>query len=362
MSDKGLRTFNAPLYVAWELTHRCNARCVHCYSASSPDVSTDGELSTDEALRVVDELADAGLMVLAFSGGEPLLRRDWRRLAKRAVARRLTVNIGSNGSSITPRIAEELAGLGVRSVTISIDSHRADTHDRFRNLAGLFERATRAVRLLVDHGVRVVVGYTPTRLTVEDGPGIAALAIELGADALNISEYVPAGRGATDLALRASELRRVLEYWIRMREELKSRIDIMWHDCRVGILSHEAEDRSYPGCGAGRLVARICPDGTVTPCVFLPTAIGSLRERSFQELWDRSMLLRAFRRRAGVISGNCGDCEHLASCGGCRAVAYAYSGGNPFAGDAHCWVKQHSENPATSAPLALLRDGEGFPH
>lgn len=348
-------TFKAPLYIAWEITHKCNANCLHCYSNSSPDVNTGDELSTQEALSVIDQLADAGLLVLAFSGGEPILRRDWRDLVQHAVQRGLSVNVGTNGSSITPRTAHELKLFGVHSVTVSIDSHKAEVHDSFRRLSGLFNHAVKAVRLLVDEGVRVVVGFTPTTVNWKDGKEVIELALRLGADAVNLSEYVPAGRGSIDLALSPADLHSVLNEWISLRQVYQGRIQVIWHDCRVGILVSELEKRNYVGCGAGRLVARICPDGTMTPCVFLPTPIGSFRQNHFHEIWSNSLLLRQFRERQEHIKGICGDCEHLLTCGGCRAVAYAYSGGDPLAGDLHCWIKQLDNTSS------LLADGEALP-
>jgi radical SAM protein with 4Fe4S-binding SPASM domain len=227
----------------------------------------------------------------------------------------------------------------VHSATISIDSDKPEVHDRFRGLDGLFVRATRAVRLLSERGVRTVVGFTPTKLNWRDGPGVVALAADRGAAAANLSEYVPAGRGPLNLALAPSELQYVLHEWIRLRAEYRDVLQVIWHDCRVGMLVPEEEKRSYVGCGAGRLVARIKPDGTLTPCVFLPDGLGNLRERSFTDIWTNSTLLRQYRERAGHYSGNCAECEFLETCGGCRAVASAYSGGNSLAGDPHCWIK-----------------------
>ncbi|HZR82557.1 MAG TPA: radical SAM protein [Candidatus Binatia bacterium] len=348
--------FRAPLYIAWEITHRCNAECVHCYSASGPGASCAGELTTGEALDVIDQLADAGLLVLAFSGGEPMLRKDWRTLVARAVARGLSVNVGTNGSLLMPRTAEQLQQLGVKSVTVSIDSHRPDVHDRFRGYSGLHARAVRGIQLLVARGIRVVVGFTPTRLNWQDGPGVVELARSLKAAAVNLSEYVPAGRGSIDLALSPAQLRKTLVEWIALRAQYRGAIDLIWHDCRVGMLVPEDERRDYVGCGAGRLVARICPDGTVTPCVFLPTAIGSFRNSTFREMWAGSPILRQFRIRQGFITGNCGSCQHLATCGGCRAVAFAYSAGDPLGGDPHCWVE-----PMCSDTLRTLPEGEALP-
>lgn len=356
MSERSLAIFKAPLYVAWELTHRCNARCLHCYSDSGPEAGGGDELPLTACLDIVDQLADAGVLVLALSGGEPMMRPGWKRIARHAVARGLSVNIGSNGSSITERNADVLAGLGIKSVTISIDSHRREVHDAFRRLPGLYARAILAVRRLVSRGVRVVVGFTPTRMNWKDGPDVVALAASLGAAAVNLSEYVPAGRGTLDLALAPNELREVLETWIALREAYREGLSVMWHDCRVGMLVPPEEKRDYVGCGAGRLVARIMPDGTVTPCVFLPTAIGVLPRRSFARIWRDSQLLAQFRERTGHVSGNCGRCGHLSTCGGCRAVAHAYSHGDPLAGDPHCWIQ-----PDALGDLKQLADGEGLP-
>lgn len=338
MSTPAVGAFRAPLYVAWEITHLCNARCAHCYSASGPDADRRSELTTAEAVDVVDQLAAAGVLVLAFSGGEPLLRADWRELIRRARLGGLAVNIGSNGASIDAGTAQDLADEGVSGVTISIDSHLPAVHDRLRGVPGLHGEAVRAVETLKARGVRVVVGYTPTRINHQDARAIVELCVGLGADAVNLSEYVPAGRGTARLALSPAELATTLTTWMQLRDEHRGRIALQWHDCRVGLLVTEEERRSYLGCGAGRLVARILPDGTVTPCVFLPTPIGSLRERSFASMWESSALLDGFRARTGRITGNCGACEHLETCGGCRAVAYAH-GGDPFGGDPHCWVR-----------------------
>lgn len=284
--------FLAPLYVAWEITHRCNARCLHCYSNSGPDADPKKILPLEAALSLIDQLADAGVLVLAFSGGEPLMHPHWRKLVRHAVWRGLNVNVGSNGSCITPRNADTLRTLGVKSVTISIDSHLPNIHDQFRRLKGLHAKALAAVSLLVARNIRVVVGYTPTKLNRKHGRAVIDLAYDLGANAVNLSEYVPAGRGSIELALAPDELHETLEEWIEAREQYKGRMEVMWHDCRVALLVAEEEKRKYVGCGAGRLVARILPDGTVTPCVFLPTSIGSLADMPFKTMWRDAQLLQ----------------------------------------------------------------------
>jgi AdoMet-dependent heme synthase len=342
--------FDAPLYIAWEVTLLCNARCVHCYSESGPGVHHPGQLSTEEGLRMIDDLADAGLLVLAFSGGEPLIRRDIFQLIGRAVERGLVVNIATNGAVVRDRMARRIKQAGVSSVTVSLDGAAAKTHDGMRQFPGLFERTVRAVETLAAHGLRVVVSFTPTRLNYQEGPAVVALAHQLGAQAVNMSEYVPAGRGTIDLALPPAALQGLLDEWITMRREYAGRMRIIWHDCRAAMLVPPEERDLYNGCGAGKLTARIRVDGTLTPCVFLPNPVGNLRTTPFREIWSRSPLLHKIRDRELVGESNCGSCELKGVCGGCRAVSMAYYG-TPLRGDPSCWINPEPGQHASAASV-----------
>lgn len=345
-TDKIVATFgfNAPLYVAWELTLECNANCLQCYSNAGS--KAPNELNTKEALSIIDKITDAGVLVLAFSGGEPLLRSDWEVLLNHAVQQGLTVNVGTNGSTITPTVAGKLKKLGIRSVTVSLDGGNYITHEKMRRLPGLFNKTTNAIKMLSDYGVRVVVGFTPTRLNYKEGRSVIELSIKLGAQAVNFSEYVPAGRGQKNLSLKPEKLEEVLYEWISMRKEFSNSISIIWHDCRVALLVHPEQQKQYVGCGAGRLVARIMVDGSVTPCVFLPHIIGNLRTETFESIWLRSTLIEDLRERK-KFQGNCSTCEHLSICGGCRSVANAFHG-TLLGGDPYCWIKRE-DGPLVTA-------------
>jgi radical SAM protein with 4Fe4S-binding SPASM domain len=347
-----------PLYVVWEITNLCNLRCLHCYSAA--DVPHPDEFTTDEALDVIDQLADAGTIVLALSGGEPLLRKDWRDLVRHATARGLLVSIGTNGSPVTPQLAAELAKLHVESVCVSIDGADAATHETVRPSPGSFEKATRAVRLLRAEGVRTIVGFTPVRHNFRQSEAIIDLAFELGASAVNLSEFVPTGRGSIDLCLRPEELRPIIETWARRKGELAGRMDVYWHDCRVGEFLAPEERAKYIGCGAGVVLARITYNGKVAPCVTLPLEAGDLRRQGFQEIWDTSPLLGRIRDRTNIATGNCSRCDKLATCGGCRAVSNGFTG-DAFAGDPYCWIIPEPEAwEAVGLPLTPVgASGDG---
>jgi radical SAM protein with 4Fe4S-binding SPASM domain len=345
--------FLAPLYVAWEVTLRCNARCLHCYSEAAPGLLHPMELTTEEAIGVIDQLADAGLLVLAFSGGEPLLRKDIFQLIDHAVERGLVVQVATNGALVSERLADRLQHSGVRGVTVSLDGATAATHDHFRQFPGLFKRTLRAIRLLSERGLRVVVSFTPTTLNYQEGRDVVALAHSLGAGAANLSEFVPAGRGTRDLCLPPETLRDVILDWIAMQREYAGRMQIIWHDCRVALLVPPEERDLYSGCGAGKLTARIKVDGTVTPCVFLPNIAGNLRRTPFTEIWRDSPLLATFRDRNAIHSGNCGTCQFKQVCGGCRAVSMSYYG-DPMRGDPSCWVVPETPPEARAPGSARL--------
>lgn len=342
--------FKAPLYLAWEVTLQCNARCLHCYSESGPGVRHPNELNTKEALQVIDQLAEAGLLILAFSGGEPLIRRDIFQLIERAAQKELVVNIATNGAIISDKIAKRLKESGVRSITVSLDGADAETHDHFRQTPGLFNKTIKAIKILVENNLRVVVSFTPSALNYQHGEAVVRLAYELGASAVNMSEYVPAGRGTHDLSLPPDLLREVVQQWIDMRREYKDQMQIIWHDCRVALLVPPEEQDRYSGCGAGKLTARLKVDGTLTPCVFLPNSAGNLREKSFQEIWSNSPVLKTIRNRDELLSGNCGSCQYKKICGGCRAVSMS-NHGDMMGGDSSCWVVKEPAAPRRFLPV-----------
>ena len=300
----------APHYVSWEITHRCDARCVYCYASAGPDAEASNELTTAEALTVIDQLADSGGLILAFSGGEPLLRPDWRQLMRYAMARRLVVTVITNGSSIGRQEAAELSDLEVESVTVSLDSHRPEVHDSLRRLPGLHARAVSAIRHLIAQGVRVVVNFTPIRQNWLDLRGVTEFVHSLGADALSLSEYVPVGRGTSDMSLDPEDLRSLIREWEELREIYRGRLTLAANDRTVAMLQ-TADDAGCTECGAAYSAARIDPEGTVNPCAFLTLPLGSLRSETLAEVWRRAGQVRDAQARSGGSGNSCAACGLL---------------------------------------------------
>jgi len=323
-----------PLYVVWETTTLCNLGCVHCYSNS--EIANPNELTTDEAFKLIDQLADMGTLVLALSGGEPIYRHDWEKVAAYAVSRGLLVGLGTSGWSVDRDMAHRIKKAGVTRCTVSIDGASASVHERMRPKSGSFDRAVRAVGYLHDAGVRTIVGFTPTVLNIQDSIQMISFAQSLGADAVNLSEFVPTGRGTTALSPSPDQLRDIIQYWANEKVRLTGLFDVYWHDCRVGEFLAPDEKAKYIGCGAGQVLCRITVDGMVAPCVTLPVVAGNLRQQSFKEIWDTSQVMLSLRDRSN-IKGNCSKCELLETCGGCRAMALGWTG-DAFLGDPTCWI------------------------
>jgi radical SAM protein with 4Fe4S-binding SPASM domain len=328
---------STPLYVVWETTLDCNARCVHCYSDA---LFGRGPRywNTDESLQLIDQLADAGVIILALSGGEVLLRDDWEQLVAHGVERGMRVTLATNGLKVSTEVAARLATLGIWNVSVSIDGATAAVHDEIRQIPGIFDAACNAVQRLVAAGVRVTVNFTPMRPNMGEALDVIALAARLGADKVNLTEYVYTTRGGLGLMPTAQELEALLQDWLAAARQWAGTIEVDWHDCRVGLMLEGEEAERYKGCGAGYTHCRVTVDHEVTPCVVLPTVAGNLRTQSFADIWRDSPLLAQIRSRDSITEGNCASCEHKARCGGCRAVSYA-SYGHPFGGDPTCWIK-----------------------
>jgi radical SAM protein with 4Fe4S-binding SPASM domain len=334
-----------PLHVAWEITRRCNAHCVHCSSSAGPEVQALQEYSTADALQLIDQLAEAGVRVLAFSGGEPLLRADLPALIRYAAQRGLTTNVCTNGSLLDDAMALRLKEAGLNSVTVSLDGACAETHDNLRQYPGLFDLAVNAIRTLVKQGHRVGISFTPTISNYQQAAQVVQLAHSLGTDSVCLSQYIPTGRGTRNLMLAPAQLGDLAHDVLELRARYARRMQVHCHDCHVALLLPPEEQKDYKGCGAGTATAGICADGTVTPCVFMPNGVGNLRSASFREIWENSPLLHSMRDRDQLQAGNCGACRFKLICGGCRAAAMAIHG-DPMHGDPSCWMFPETATPA----------------
>ena len=167
--------------VFWNITDRCNLSCAHCYNRSGPGCQTAGELSTAEALGLIDDLAEMGIPLILFTGGEPLMREDIWELAQHARKNGIKMALSTNGTLITTEVARRIKESGIEYAGISLDGARAETHDRFRNSAGAFERTVAAFASCREAGLRCGVRVTLTRENCGELEALIDLALSLSA-------------------------------------------------------------------------------------------------------------------------------------------------------------------------------------
>jgi radical SAM protein with 4Fe4S-binding SPASM domain len=292
-----------------EIADRCNEVCVHCYQVQGQK----GEMGTAELLRVVDDLADAGVLMLVISGGEPTLRHDFLDVVKRARARDMLVVVFTNGLRMTPEMARELAALHVFRVEISLYSHRPEAHDGVTGVPGSFERTVRAIRLLRAAGVHVLA-KTPVGSFNEaeldawvafvQGLGVA---YEMSPDRMHLREGGARGPEAYDRS-RATAL-------ALLREHGTS-----------STMGREEKLQAHP-CRACRSV-HVEANGEMRPCGQLEVPVGDARveggiRRALQDTQGPAGVLR--RTRWSDIHG-CRDCDLLPHCERCYADALDSTG------------------------------------
>ena len=197
-----------PLSVHFDLTYRCNERCVHCYL----DHDDHGEMTTAEVKHVLDQLAAAGTLFLIFSGGELLLRKDFFELVAYARQLGFDIKLKTNGLLIGERAAARIRELGVRQVQISVYSHRPDVHDGITKVPGSLDRTLAAIRFLKAQGLRVLIANVLMRQNVDDYPSVRALAAELGVECTidpTITPKMDGDRSIVSLRVSAPQLLRV---------------------------------------------------------------------------------------------------------------------------------------------------------
>ncbi|MET1123976.1 MAG: radical SAM protein [Archaeoglobaceae archaeon] len=334
----------APFQVVWDITYACNLRCKHCYATAGKPLAD--ELTTEEALDTIDKLNRLGVTIIAFSGGEPLVRRDFFEIARYAAEKGFYVAVATNGTLITEEMARKMKESGISYVQISLDGMR-ETHDGFRGIPGAFDRTVEGIRNAVKAKLFVNVSMTVTKFNYHEVPAVVELCEKLGVNWFMHYNFIPTGRGREIAGedITPEDREKLLEF-LCLRN-LNSNISLLStapQFARVA-LQHEAKfvpthfyNVSAPerfrqlaefigGCGAGRFYFAIKANGDIQPCVFFPLVVANVRDLSaeeLEELWRNNEVFEDLRNK-DLIEG-CGDCSYRYVCGGCRARAYNYFG------------------------------------
>ena len=345
--------------VIWNLTRRCNLRCRHCYTVSA-DVEFPGELSHDQAIGVVDDVAGFGIPALILSGGEPLARRDFFEIAERARESLRFLALSTNGTTIIGEVADRVAEIGFDYVGISLDGI-GKTNDWFRGQAGAFDRALAGVRACKKRNIKVGLRFTLTQDNAAQLPELLALADAEGVDKFYLSHLVYAGRGDKHRGedARWSHSRHAMDLlidraWVAESEGLPLEIVTGNNDADAVYLLHWAarhfpEERvehlrqhleAWGGNASGVGVANIDPQGNVHPDTYWSDyTVGSVKKHRFSELWNGDdPMLAQLRRRPRPLKGRCGECAFKSVCGGNTRIRALQLTGDPWAEDPACYM------------------------
>lgn len=345
--------------VVWNSTRACNLRCKHCYATARPEPSA-GELTTGEAKRLIDDLADYGVPVLLFSGGEPLMRPDFFALAAYAREKGIRPTLSTNGTLITRETAWRLKETGVGYAGISIDGLRA-TNDRMRGLEGAFDAALEGVRNCVAVGQRVGLRFTITKDNYREIDDIFDL---IEAERINRACFyhlVYSGRGSqlVDEDLSHADKRAVVDRIYTRTADFCARglsKEILTVDNHADVvyvyLKLKAADPGkaaevwewLQNAGGNRSgIAIGCVDwyGDVHPDQFtMNHTLGNVRERKFGEIWEdlSHPIMAGMKNRKPLLTGRCAECRWLGICNGnFRPRAEAVTG-DFWASDPACYL------------------------
>ncbi len=344
--------------VVWNMTRRCNLKCIHCYS-NSADIDYPDELTTEEAKNMIDDLAAFGSPVLLFSGGEPLMRKDLLELAKYATDKGMRAVISTNGTLITRDIAAELKKIGLSYVGVSLDGLQP-THDRFRGRKGAFEKAIEGIRNCREAGIKVGLRFTVNRHNVADVPAMFDLLRKEKIERMCFYHLVYSGRGSKlrEEDLAHEESRRLLDL---IADQTKAMFDdglapeILTVDnhadgpylylkmkekdpARAAEILELLEMNEGNSTGVG--IGCVSWDGEVYPDQFWRNRpLGNVRERPFSEIWtdEKNEFLMKLKEKKKHVTGRCATCVWLSVCGG-NFRARAESAGDVWGPDPACYL------------------------
>lgn len=364
--------------VVWNATKRCNLYCDHCYAGADAEGAL-GELSTAEARGLLDGLADYGVPVVLFSGGEPLMREDLTELVGYAADRGIRPVLSTNGTLLTREAAAELKEAGLRYAGVSVDG-LAERNDAFRGRDGAFDAAVRGIEACLDVGLKTGLRYTITEANAPDLEGVVDLLTDVGVDRFCFYHLDYGGRGAdiVDVDLSPERKREAVRTLCDLTREYHDRGEeietlLVGNYADAGYLveyarrelgpEHAARIRGYlernGGDPAGERVADVDPVGNVHLTQFWQGhGLGNVRDRPFAAIWEDESdpLLSALRDRDDRLTGRCSECQYRSICRGGSRLRALRTTGDLFAPDPQCYLRE--DEIAPDAATAVDRAGD----
>ena len=347
--------FNERPYIAiWETTQACDLACVHCRACAQP-ARNPFELSTAEAKRLIDQIADMQVPVFVLTGGDPLKRTDIFELVQYAHDLGVQTSMTPSATPLLTREAiVQLKERGLARLAVSLDGSTPEIHDAFRRVNGSYKCTLDAIRWAREIGLPVQINTTITRRNLADFDNMVRLLETLDIVLWSVFFLVPTGRGQTGDLISAEEFEMIFEKLYQTSSRVK--FDIKTTEAqhyRRFLLQRRTEDRrkgqdftatsipaaqAFPAALGGDGIARaprglndakgfvfISHIGEVFPSGFLPQSAGNIRREPLADIYRHSPLFQKLRDTS-QLKGKCGDCEFKEICGGSRARAFALTG------------------------------------
>lgn len=344
-------TYSRTSYAVWEITLKCNLACSHCGSRAGNARSK--ELSTDEALDLVQQMAEVGIKEVTLIGGEAFLRPDWLQIAQGINQAGMRCTMTTGGYGISLEMAQKMKDAGIVTVSVSVDG-LAETHDKLRGRKGSWDFAFKTMNHLKTVGIPFGCNTQINRLSAPEFPLIYEHIRDAGAKAWQIQLTVPMGNAAdnAEILLQPLELLDIYPMLARVaRRAQKEGVQIQpgnnigYYGPFERLLRGRGKDNEWAfwqGCAAGLSTLGIEADGAIKGCPSLPTAAytgGNIRDKSLREIVEQTAELR-FNLNAGTPEGTkhlwgfCKTCEFAELCrGGCSWTAHVFfnrRGNNPY--------------------------------
>ena len=325
-----------PMIVIWEMTQACDLNCVHCRANARPK-RHPLELSTAEAFHLIDQIAELRVPLFVLTGGDPLKRPDLMPIVQYAGRRGVRTSLTP---STTPRLVRdtifELKRSGLMRLALSLDGSSAGLHDRFRGVAGSYQRTLDAVGWCHEAGLPVQVNTTVSRRNFADLDRMIDLLGSLRVVLWSVFFLVPTGRAQLSDLLSAEEHEQAfarlysaskrVKFHIKTTEGQHYRRYVLQQKARVPHARSQEDliSSSPKGVNDGKGFVFVSHTGEVYPSGFLPLAAGSVLWEPLAQIYQESSLFRSLRD-SSQLKGKCGHCDFKDVCGGSRARAYALS-------------------------------------
>ena len=352
--------------VFWNITRRCNLKCLHCYINATAEGGD--ELTTEEALGVIDQLAEVKSPLIVFTGGEPLLRRDLFKLAEYAVSKGIKVALSTNGTLITRDVARRLKDVGFSYVGVSLDSTNPEFHDRFRGVDGAFLMAVNGIKNAINEGLDVGLRFTLTSRNIDDVQHYIEFALSLGVRRITFYHLSASGRAQgleRDWWYSPGQYVKFIETVIDYAKKYSGVIEIettlgpfdgIYIALRIGgseVLKYLNFVESTGGCG--RRTISIYPNGDVYPCQFVDfVKLGNVREMSIKDIL-KNPAVELFINTDRYLKGpKCGSCIFKKYCKGGDRVRAFYMGGGLYGDDPLCPIPDLVKSGHLKVPKPLV--------